>query len=136
MQWVAENLTEGSRFLVVTGNAWSKDATAEWFPALAGRQSLTTVQGSEWLPDRQFALRLELHAELQRCAVQGVDCLEEWRERYGADFSHVFVSKQAVSAENPQECCLSLRAALEDSTDYFLLYDGPGAAVFSRALDE
>lgn len=77
MAWIAAN-QPGATFAVFTGKAWPTDSSAEWFPTVSGAQSVTTVQGREWLPDRAFhksvaaAKRLresktcpELHAALR-----------------------------------------------------------------------
>ena len=49
MTWVRDAVPAGSRVVVVTGRDWYEDATAEWFPYLAQRASVATVQGYEWL---------------------------------------------------------------------------------------
>ncbi len=48
MSWVAANTKDSERFAVVTGRAWESDYVSEWFPTLAERTSVATVQGSEW----------------------------------------------------------------------------------------
>jgi hypothetical protein len=53
MTWVSAN-TPGSRYAVVTLSGWQADHVAEWFPTLANARSVTTVQGSEWLPDGAY----------------------------------------------------------------------------------
>ncbi len=53
MNWVRENTPDNSRFLVLTGtNAITCDLVLEWFPALSDRQSIYTVQGTEWTKGR------------------------------------------------------------------------------------
>jgi hypothetical protein len=50
MTWVKENTPSESQFLVLDfPYGWFSDMPAEWFPALAERKSLLTVQGQEWL---------------------------------------------------------------------------------------
>ena len=52
MDWIAANTPKESKFILLTGEtSWEIDSTSEWFPALTGRTSLVTVQGTEWLPE-------------------------------------------------------------------------------------
>ena len=52
MKWVAQNTTINTEFAVLSGRKrWGLDPVSEWFPALSGRISVSTVQGSEWLTD-------------------------------------------------------------------------------------
>lgn len=53
MAWVART-HPGERFTVVREAPWYYNAGAEWFPVLAHAISTTTVQGREWLPDKDF----------------------------------------------------------------------------------
>ena len=66
MRWARANAPAGARFLVVPVDHWAMDAPAEWFPALAQRSSVTTVQGAEWLPNHEFRQRAELHDKLRK----------------------------------------------------------------------
>lgn len=54
MQFVKENTAENARFIVLTPYDWFISDTAEWFPYLSGRHSLTTPQGLEWISSREF----------------------------------------------------------------------------------
>jgi hypothetical protein len=49
MAWVADETPNGVAFVVATIDTWGNDEVSEWFPALAHRTSIGTVQGSEWL---------------------------------------------------------------------------------------
>jgi len=54
-KWVERNTPSNSRFLVITGSSnVLADPTLEWFPTLAYRQSLTTIQGREWIDGEGF----------------------------------------------------------------------------------
>jgi hypothetical protein len=137
MEWVAENTGHDSRFVLVTpGATWAEDSATEWFPALAQRVSLATVQGREWLPGHVFDLGKQEHADLQGCRSEEASCLDAWGDRYGLLFTHVYVSKSEIdfagSSVDTWDCCASLRHSLTASPDYGLIYDGPGAAVFAR----
>lgn len=55
MEWVSEHTTEDSRFIVLTeSKSWADDSVSEWFPVVAERESLLTVQGREWLGGDAF----------------------------------------------------------------------------------
>ena len=59
LQWVSENTSPNSRFLLLTGSSGiMSDPIQEWFPALAGRESQTTMQGLEWTLNKDFFPRL------------------------------------------------------------------------------
>ena len=54
MAWVAQN-HPGATFAVLKEAPWYYNAAAEWFPVLARAVNVTTLQGREWLPAREFA---------------------------------------------------------------------------------
>lgn len=129
-----------ARVLVVTGGErWALDAFSEWFPVLSGRPSVATVQGSEWLPGREFARRIKAYEEVQACADQSPACLDQWGARYRLHFDHVFVARQPYTGQaeagrdgDREDCCAMLRFALEHSPDYELIFDDPGGTAFRR----
>lgn len=124
--WVAQHTPPDARFVVVTGEAWYLDKVAEWFPALAGRRSVSTVQGLEWEPG--FEGRVQQNIGLQiGCGTADAACLARWGERAGQQFSHVYVWKRPYG-----ECCTPLIAALRTDPGYTVLYDGPGALIAQR----
>lgn len=65
MGWVAAN-HPGARIAVFTGRFWAVDSSAEWFATVAKAQSVTTVQGREWLPDGAFDRSVELGERLRQ----------------------------------------------------------------------
>ena len=67
MRWISRETPPSSRFLVVTSERWPVDRSSEWFPVLAQRVSVGTVQGSEWLPSGEFARRVEANDDLRTC---------------------------------------------------------------------
>ncbi len=68
MTWLRENLPPGEDFLIITGRTYSmSDPVQEWFPALSGHHSQTTLQGLEWTLGAGFEARLEDLADLQAC---------------------------------------------------------------------
>lgn len=133
MQWTSVNTPATSKFIVVSGTeAWAIDALSEWFPALTGRVSVATVQGYEWLGKQQYDTQQDQHEELQQCAAETVQCIESWSSEAGIEFSHIYVSKNPRDLREPEDCCRALRLSLLGSTNYEVIYDGPGATVFAR----
>ena len=66
---------------------WPADKAAEWFPVLARRPSVATVQGREWLPNGSFA-KYNTRDELARsCGGQGVRCVDRWVDSSGTTFT-------------------------------------------------
>jgi hypothetical protein len=130
MQWVAQQTPASSRFAVIIGPEWGgwwSDRFSEWFPVLANRVSVATVQGYEWLPDKMFARRWGLYDQLQGCANWLVSCLDDWSKASGASFTHVYIPKSPATP-----CCALLTTLLRDDSRYTVAYDGPGAIVFAR----
>lgn len=143
-QWVAQHTAPSSAFLVVTGvdgghvpgaalgldrtRGWGNDGLSEWFPALAGRTSLATPQGHEWLAG--FTRMEDQYYALQRCAGRDGACLDQWAAEWDREFSHVLVP--AAPAATADDCCWSVRQALRQDARYAIVYDGRGATVFAR----
>ncbi len=132
MRWIDEHTPATSRFLVLSPKrSWEADYVLEWFPALARRKSVLTVQGSEWLPARAHARRACLYNELRTQAMDDLPQLEAWLARLHVRYSHVYLSRLA-----PGEVDLEpLREALRASPSYRVLYDDAAATVLVRADD-
>lgn len=135
LESIDQDVPPDARFLVVTGDEhWALDALSEWFPALADRPSLATVQGTEWLSGGEFRKRIEAYEELQRCADGEVECLAAWADEYDVRFDHVFVPLRVYSAygldDDEDGCCALLRSSLDRSADYKLVFDLPGGRAY------
>lgn len=133
MRWVATSTPAPSRVLVITGAAWSNDRVAEWFPVLAERRSVATVQGAEWLPGGEFTRRVEAYEALSSCASRDVACVEQWAASAGKPFTHLYVTRTMGKKGLPgTDCCTSVIASAQADPHYRRVYDGPGAAIFER----
>ncbi len=74
-------------------------STSEWFPALAQRVSLATVQGYEWLPNLQSPTgRQKPFNALQACASSDASCLTRWMAQTGITASHVYLGAGMLQA--------------------------------------
>jgi hypothetical protein len=93
MYWVRQNTAPDSRFLVLTGtNAITCDLTLEWFPALTDRESIYTVQGTEWTKGAEFAAYVQSTYAVQRCLTDSdVSCIDSVVNR--SDYDYVYVSR-------------------------------------------
>jgi len=125
MAWVAANTPDSSAFLVLEPDApwFGLDPSAEWFPALARRQSVATVQGYEWLPGRQFYNRMRRYRALNTCRTRGAACIDAWLSATRG-VTHVYL--------HAGSCCAILAASLRASANYVPVYDGRGATIFRR----
>ena len=136
MQWVKENTPSDSRFLVITGEPEAMcESSAEWFPALAERTSLSTLQGREWISGSKFGEFLGHRAALQSCIDNGMECLEDQSSYFGS-FDYIY-----VAIKTPTENCKPVNSskesnglviALENSSKYSILYQSDDAFVFGR----
>jgi len=93
MAWVRTHTSDQSRFLVLTGtSSVSCDSVLEWFPALTGRQSIFTVQGTEWTQGKNFSQYVTSTYPTQKCLSSGeAACLDTAVSRAAYDF--IYVSK-------------------------------------------
>jgi hypothetical protein len=125
MRWVAENTEPGTRFIIPTADVWGDDEQSEWFPAIAERHSLGTVQGAEWLGYDGYRLQLLHHAQIRSCEGGATSCYEPVGDGRAAFF--VFKGRLAGPFSN-SDCCIALRESLATGA-YEIVYDGPGATV-------
>jgi hypothetical protein len=93
MAWIRENTPVESRFLVLTGTtSVSCDSVLEWFPALTGRQSIYTVQGTEWTEGPNFNAYVTSTYDVQECLYSAdAACLDEVLDR--SQYDYIYVSK-------------------------------------------
>ena len=92
MYWVRDNTPADSRFLVLTGtDSVSCDSVMEWFPALTGRQSLFTVQGTEWTKGDQFGAFIQETYDLQECYEGHPSCIDGLMDP--SEYDYVYLSK-------------------------------------------
>ena len=96
-QWIKENTFEDDKFLVITGitNGFC-DPVNEWFPTLTERQSITTLQGSEWLRGENFQTFSTATQEIQTC---GMECINQYVNDFGIHFDYIYLSRD-TSASN------------------------------------
>ena len=131
--WIHENTDPDSKFLVLTNYFWSVDPVSEWFPVLAGRTSVATVQGSEWLEQGAYTIAENKAQELRYCTEQEPSCITEWALKYDVSYDFLYIRK--VRVQNSVELIhydSALVEVLRSSPEYALVYESEDAAVFQR----
>lgn len=129
MRWVAAATDTDAEFLVTTVDTWGNDEVSEWFPALAERRSLGTVQGSEWLGADRFSRQESVHIALVHCIGSTATCYRSAAEDAGAPGAYLFIPKGSLAGPlGASDCCPAVRETLA-SAGYEILYDGVGATI-------
>jgi hypothetical protein len=96
----------------------------EWFPALANRKSITTVQGSEWLPGKAgYKQQLESNRNVHQCLVRDVQCLNPVNGNY--DF--ILLSLKNLRGEHRS---IPFTLSLESSKKFSLVYITPEIKIY------
>ena len=130
MSWVARSTSRESRFLILVGGAaggWWADRVGEWFPVLANRVSVATVQGTEWLPNHLFEVRERQYNQLQGCAGWQLSCIEDWSIEHGLPYDYIYIPRTLAFP-----CCAPLERALERDPSVHIVFSGPGALIYER----
>jgi hypothetical protein len=128
MDWVRLNTPVDSRFITLTSGEPMLDPTAEWFPALTGRQNLDTVFGLEWIRESQFSLHTRLYRSLQKCAFQDIACLQAWTLESQGEFTYVYIRQ----SEGEETTGFPITTALRSSPEYKLVYSTPEVSIFEK----
>jgi hypothetical protein len=136
MQWVKENTIKDSQFLVITGETEAMcDSSSEWFPALAERKSLSTLQGREWILGRQFGEFISHRINLQNCIDENLACLNREAKYFGTDYNYIYLSIKTPTSnckaiDLSNKIMRGLVIALENAIDYSIAYHTEDAVVF------
>ena len=125
MQWMQEHTAPEARVLVLSDGPWQVDKVSEWFPVLASRRSVATVQGREWLADDAFAVSIGHQRRLVGCAGQDAACLDQLRRDTGLAFTHVY-----APATGGTRCCVPLVTSLARDPRYALVFANRAASIF------
>lgn len=131
MEWARSNTPSDARFLVLTGEEqWQRDALAEWFPAIAERQSVATAQGYEWRGEAAFQHQNGLADDLQSCWSEDLDCV---RKQIAGQFDW---PEYLVIARSPFEHRRrddpALLAEVRSGGDWREVFEDEAVAIFER----
>jgi hypothetical protein len=138
MQWIEKNSPENSKFLVITGDQTAFcDSTNEWFPSLSKRESLTTVQGSEWLLGNEFGRNMAQIHSLQGCIDEGMECFARETNALGKSFDYIYVSiasptKNCKPSDSSTRTTRGLVTALEGAQEYSVVYRSEKVVLFEK----
>jgi len=138
MQWIKENTPRHSQFLVLTGEPDAMcESSAEWFPALTERTSLSTLQGREWLSGTTFGEFIGHRASIQSCLDNGLKCLKSESPYFGADYDYIYVSIQTPTsncrpAEASNRTTRGLITELESEQQYSVVYRSEKVVLFEK----
>lgn len=130
MAWVAQETDPDTQFIVASTVVWGADEVSEWFPAIAERQSVATVQGSEWLGTEGFTSQRRRHIAVLTCTPLTDRCMAEWSAGEGLSDAWLFIPKGQLNGPlSAQDCCPALRETVRGSAVYEVVYDGVGATI-------
>jgi len=135
MAWVKANTPADAVFLVMPATGIARaDPALEWFPALAERRSVLTIQGTEWLSGK-FSSTTDAYDDLVDCRHEGADCLEARTRDLAPRFEYVFLPSQtratdSVGLNDARDCCPELANSLATSFEYTVLYEKNGVTLF------
>ncbi len=136
MAWVRAHTPDSSRFLVLTGtSSVSCDFVLEWFPALTGRQSIYTVQGTEWTQGPNFNKYVTSTYAAQKCLYSGdASCLDSAVNRSAYDF--IYVSKilrvDNCSPLSPQKTFPAFLEHIQADPSFHTVYETEGVVVLEK----
>jgi hypothetical protein len=136
MIWARDNTPADSRFLVLTGTtSVSCDSVLEWFPALSGRQSIYTVQGTEWTEGQNFTAYVTSTYDVQQCVSSGdAACLDAAIDR--SQYDYVYISKvlrvNNCAPLDLQRTFPSFLQSLRDTQGFNVVYETEEVVVFKR----
>lgn len=138
MGWIGQNTPIDSKFLIISGdqNAFC-DPINEWFPSLTNRESLTTVQGSEWLLGDGFGRNMAQVHKLQGCIDEGLACFESESSKLGKQFDYVYISiapatKNCGLSDLSSRTTRGLISALERVGEYSVVYRSEKVILFEK----
>jgi hypothetical protein len=136
MQWTKDNLPPQSRFLVLTGNpSFFSDPVTEWFPALTGQHSISTVQGREWIQGDTFFAYTSQIQSTQACYWKDAACLQKETQGLPA-FNFLFLPKKCTPSADCEGILATQTSPLYTSllsAQTPLVFENDSVAIFTFA---
>ena len=130
MEWVKENTSKDSQFIVINSSeSWIVDRIGEWFPALAQRKSLTTVQGNEWFPKQEYQSVKQLSNQLRQCIKSGLPCPDFWKNSNTSTPKYIYIARSECNP-NVNGCQQRLKSLFGDSIEYQMVYENDSVEIF------
>jgi len=137
MQWVTNNTSAESKYLVITGetNGFC-DSISEWFPTLTGRKSIATLQGTEWLKGDGFSELIRKVQKIQACNQYGATCIISEAYNLNLEFDYIFISFDTPTTDcitaSTTQLNRNLAIELTNSAQFELIFFSEETAVFSK----
>jgi hypothetical protein len=133
--WIKANTPSDSRILIMTGESQLLcDSLQEWFPILTDRESVTTIQGNEWLPNHKYVQSVALQNGVQSCVDSSspLSCIE----KYNLQYEYIYVSKQGWVKNSCRAVMQISRGqdlidSLEENNKYQLAYQSNAVTIYS-----
>jgi len=129
IEWAKTNTGVDEKFLILDeqGNPLLSPLT-EWFPALAQRRSIATIQGTEWLPEERHYNKLYTAiTDIHQCLYQDVECLREFQDELPDDYDYIMLSAKQQNRKN----ILPLFISLSQNSKFMLVYTSPTIYIFT-----
>ncbi len=134
--WIKANTQPESRFLIMTGEGQILcDSAQEWFPVLTDSVGITTIQGNEWLPDKQYTGAVALQTGVQSCldGTSPLGCIE----KYHLQFDYLYINTQGSLKNSCRVIAPVSRGdilirTLEENSQYHLAYQSDAVTIFSN----
>jgi hypothetical protein len=99
IDWIQQESHIDSKFLLISGTDWTQDKYSEWISALTGRESVSVVQGYEWLPG--FSNRITRFNDMQYEYSKGMGDLIAWLKQNNIRVNYlVFLKGNHVDSSN------------------------------------
>jgi hypothetical protein len=91
VEWMKRETPSDATFMVITGEDWTLDKYSEWIVALTGRESVSVVQGYEWLPG--FSNRINRYNQMQYAYLDGMNTFINWIEQNNVNIDFLIFPK-------------------------------------------
>lgn len=130
MLWIKNNTAEDDKFLILSKTTtWQIDNRSEWFPALADRRSVATVQGSEWLGRGEYYNLQEVHEDVSKCFLSNLSCLDYVNYKYNLGYTMIYISGK-LSNNDGNITPYPIEAEMRKSPEYQLVYENQTVSIF------
>lgn len=128
IEWIKSNTNPADRFLVLDqqGNPLHSPLT-EWFPALAERRSIATIQGTEWLNGKNsYTNQFNAIVGVQQCIYSNVNCIYELQGALSDKYEYIMLS--VAGGQSP------LIDSLNSSRDFSLIYSEDSIKIYRSSF--
>ena len=113
-------------------SAWEMDSVSEWFPQLTSRQSLLTVQGTEWLPDQRFKEIQDIQNSLWNCRDRGITCFDQVADQNHLKFDYVYFTPNSQQTHDEYSFTSPLEVQISTDSNYKLVYSNIDVRIYHK----